>query len=257
MKNQLFLLFLSTFVFSGTLSAQCPNNTPLGSTINEFDWTTETFQMFIIEDDGDEIEREVASPFHLVNGEYHANTLHLAYVSQLPDYQVEDGWELLYVNFGTPQHYVAEPSFTLYNRFNALVRAFFYITAAETVAFNSAVLEVEQLLVTKKNSALLENLNSPMNALNKKKKRLKVQRHNEYNEMVGSWIIAEFAAAYDPCTCYHTTAIGFHPILTTSVSQLDMTIDGSSIVTPIVSNGRVTSNNNGFIEAIGGINEGF
>lgn len=87
------------------------------------------------------------------------------------------------------------------------------------------------------------------------KKNLSIERHNSYAESVGTWIIAEFATSYDPCTCFHTTGFQIYPVLV-SVSTITLTIQGTSISTPLMSGGSI-SNQNGFIEAIGNINTAF
>ena len=86
-------------------------------------------------------------------------------------------------------------------------------------------------------------------------KNLSIERHNSYAEGVGTWIIAEFATAYDPCTCFHTTGFQVYPVLV-SASTITLTIEGTSITTPLMSGGSI-SNQAGFIEAIGSIDSIF
>ena len=244
----LFLLFFSD------LQSQCTSNTPLGSTINQFNWQQSTFLLYVIEDNSQIVSVIAPSPFFTANFSGQGNVEHLS-APAVKDYQVADGWELLYVNFGTQNIGVAEPSFALYNRYDGVARFFFWLTANQGAPFNSAVLGVYHTGAEGKNSALFENINSPAHALDNFDKNLSIERHNAYDESVGTWLIAEFATAFDPCSCNHTTSVEIKPILT-SVSTINLSIEGTSISTPLMSGGDI-SNQNGFIEAIGNINGAF
>ncbi len=254
MKYPFFTLTLLIFHFSD-LYSQCALNTPLGSTINTFNWQQTTFQLYIIEDNSQIVPVIAPSPFHIINFSGQSNVEHLS-VPIIKDYQITDGWELLYVNFGTQNIGVAEPSFALYNRYDGVARFFFWLTANEGNTYNSAILKIKHgTILPPKNSAVFENINSPAHALDAFDKGLSVERHNAYEESVGTWVIAEFATAFDPCSCNHATGFEVKPFLI-SVSSVDLTIEGTSITTPLMSGGEIT-NGNGFIEAIGNINAAF
>ncbi|HMQ60444.1 MAG TPA: hypothetical protein PKE06_07240 [Flavilitoribacter sp.] len=248
----LYLTLSLSLLFLSDLQSQCTPNTPLGSTINQFNWQQPTFLLHVIEDNSQIVPVIAPSPFYTINFSGQGNVDHLS-APVIKDYQVEDGWELLYVNFGTQSIGVAEPSFALYNRYDGLARFFFWLTANEGNTYNSAMLKIKHgSILPPKNSAVFENINSPAHALDAFDKGLSVERHNAYEESVGTWVIAEFATAFDPCSCNHATEFEVKPFLV-SVSSVDLTIEGTSITTPLMSGGEIT-NQNGFIEAIGDIN---
>ena len=231
----------------------CPQNTIPGSTFGDWDWTQETFTLYIKADAGGYYTENAISPFHSNNLSLQPNTSHLVFVNGDKDYQVEDGWELLYRNFGTMDNPVAEPSYALYNRYNGLVRIFIWLTANESTSYQSAMVTTSHLVDGDLGSfsSIFEHMNSPMHALESFEKGLGYQTHNDYYEAVGTWILSEFVAAYDPCTCDYPSAISVKPILA-SVSDINLDITGTSITSFIMSNGTVTSPNTfGFSSAIG------
>lgn len=96
--------------------AQCVNRTPLGSTVNVWDWRVENYEIVRRPAAGAPIATSITSPFFLPNNTLQPNTVNLA-LPQVKDYEPEDGWELIFYNLGTLSAPVAEPAFALYNRY--------------------------------------------------------------------------------------------------------------------------------------------
>ncbi|MEM7038132.1 MAG: T9SS type A sorting domain-containing protein [Bacteroidota bacterium] len=194
------------------------------------------------------------SPFFSPNAVFEPNTHHLALVNGAKDFQREDGWEVLFVNFGTQQFPVAEPSYALYNRYNGLVRTFIYLTANSGPAYQSAVVEVGHSFIPGFENAtnIFETLNAPMSALDNFEKGVRAEAFNQYWEAAGTWIMSEFTAGYDPCACEIPSALEVRPILA-STSEVELTIEGTSSTTQIVNSSGtpVSASNNGFFSTLG------
>lgn len=67
MKHIIFTLLISSFSVLN-LAGQCDQNTPLESTINEFNWQQQTFELFVKEDNSEIVQVTAPSPFHAANG---------------------------------------------------------------------------------------------------------------------------------------------------------------------------------------------
>lgn len=210
----------------------CRQNTFLGSTVNVWDWRQEDYTISYYPSNQTEPEtRMIDSPFHEDNFNFSPNISYFSFFndpSEELDYQVEDGWELLYQNLGTPDEPVEEPSFGMYNRYNATVRIFWYIEPNGESTYQTVRLASKHHIPGSgyNVSAMFEHLNLPMNAIdNFEHTNLEYSQLNE--AFAGSsWYILEYVAAYDPCVCQHTSAIENSPILS-NVSSLNFTLDGT------------------------------
>ncbi len=229
------------------LKAQCPQNTTPGSTINIFDWRTEGFSFYLKDEFQQVYVAEVTSPFYLSN--YHAqfNTDFFAQTLN-PDFQPEDGWELLFYDFGTPLEGVANPAFALYNRYSGMIRMFMYLSANHEYTYSEAFINTYFSRVGEVfyNSALLENQNAILNAIDNFQKEIVLNSVNRYNESYGTWIVSEWATQYDPCTCNITGELTFEPILQ-NISSVSLKLNGQSQTVPVYSTG--SSSNSGNIRA--------
>ncbi|MFN0214169.1 MAG: T9SS type A sorting domain-containing protein [Saprospiraceae bacterium] len=238
------------------LNAQCTPETPLGSTVNTFDWRTPVFELYlkILTPPGYLLVNET-SPFHVTNYSTQPNTFHLAvHPGEANDYEPTDGWELLFKNFGTQSNPVSNPSIGLYNRYDSKIRIFVWANDP-TNSYQSAMIELLQPSTGfGKFSAVMEHSNSPMNAVEEfDKSQIKINTSNVYTTQNGTWLMFEYVAAYDPCTCYHSTGMRYSPKLF-DVSNLDFKITGSSISEPIVTNGATnTASDLDFAAAFGSV----
>lgn len=215
----------------------CTAYTKPESTVNKWDWRATRYKFNYKPGNGPAFFLEVDSPFHNSQGySFSPNTVHFAYHPGEPnDYEVIDGWELLYRNFGTEEKPVGEPSFSLYNRYDARVRIFFYIEPNGESSYQNARISARHftsLLSFKNVSALFENLNIPANALSQfDKSELSVSQLNEVI-INGTWMYLEFTAGYDPCVCLYPSAVEVKPVLS-DIAQLSFSISGTGTSTAV------------------------
>ncbi|HAD13398.1 MAG TPA: hypothetical protein DCF33_13305 [Saprospirales bacterium] len=236
-------LILMVVLSVAKIYAQCPPETPLGSTINTFDWRATTFELHlkILTPPGYLLINET-SPFHVTNYSTQPNTFHLAvHPGEANDYEPSDGWELLFKNFGTQSNPVANPSFGLYDRYASKMRIFVWANDPTGIFQSAKIRLLQPIGGFSKYSSVMEHANSPMNAVEEfDKSQITVHVSNVYTTQNGTWLMFEYVAAYDPCTCYHSTGMQYSPILF-SVANLDFKITGSSISEPIVENGETNT----------------
>lgn len=210
-------------------------NTIPGTTVNEFDWRVDFFDMYLKDINQQTHYSQVASPFYIANNSAQFNTDHFA-ESLVIDYEPSAGWEIIYHNFGTSTNGVAEPSFALYNRYTGLLRFFMYLTANGESSYQEATVStyIEQLGEDKKNSALLESQNDIHHSIEEFDKKMVSTSINRYNESYGTWIVSEWLTHYDPCTCVSSMKLVFEPKLQ-NISYLNLNADGSANTTPVYS----------------------
>lgn len=253
-KMRTYLLFLFTILLLQYGNSQpCQQNTIPGSTVNVFDWRTTHFNVWIKDETNQATNSSIVSPFHSDNNSIQVNTSHFA-ETEFVDYEPEEGWEVLFTNFGTETIGVAEPSFALYNRYNGLVRFFMYISAngGGPEAFQDAFITT---LITPTgedafyNSALFESQNPFHNALDNFGKKLEIATVNEYEYGYGTWIVSEWLSHYDPCTCNNAMKLSFRPKLQ-NITTINLDIEGESSTTPVYESG--SSNNGNIRTALGG-----
>ncbi len=102
-----FQILLFTFL-THICYSQCSQNTILGSTINEFDWTTESFNIWFKIDNSPPKEANIPSPFSGIDNSTEFNT---GFLAEQLDNSPEDGWEIIYYNFGSEDFGVGAPYF--------------------------------------------------------------------------------------------------------------------------------------------------
>lgn len=247
MKN--IITFIALFIFAQIGQSQCPQNTVPGSTINEFDWTTERFTVYGKADNEPPTLREIVSPFYQDGNSEQFNTDH--FTTDIPlEFSPSDGWEIIFYNFGNSASGVAEPSFALYNRYNGLLRYFMYITAGES-SYQEAFITtyIKELGEVFKNSALLESQNAIHNSLEEFEKKLAITTVSRYSNNQGTWIVSEFLTHYDPCTCVSSMKLVFAPQLQ-NIQSVSLLAEGTGTTVPIYSNSS-DSNDGGIRAAFG------
>jgi Secretion system C-terminal sorting domain len=209
-------------------------NTPLGSTINTFDWRTDRYLVYTKTNQTS--PDLIWSPFSSQNN---ADDNINGFIVQFPkDNDPSEGWELILKNFGSPNDPYPNPTLVLYNRYSAILRVFIYVPQLSNFDKNSAKIDIMFYYIdasSKVESALLAPLSTPLVALDKFKKKIAssaIQR-TKYQGLF--WMYADFPVNYDPCTCKYLTAINVKPNLVNiqevnllaSVQKTNLTTNGS------------------------------
>lgn len=253
MKVFFTLLLFFTYISSSYSQVYCPPNTPLGSTVQEWDWTQNTYRLYYTDGSNQNpFGYVVESPFYDGSTNGAPNTAQYAFYTN-PDYSPGDGWELLYQNFGGPvtdgpfnyTEYVAIPSFALYNRYSGTIRTFSYIPTNNSSAFDIVTLSVAHQTMNEdaqfaNGTALFSFLETPSKALdNFEPIQNMAQSYNLYVNG-GVWTVAEFVTAYDPCVCDHPSSIFIEPTFRDSQS-VTLNFTGTGTTTPIIQNGTPAS----------------
>ncbi|OAV45368.1 T9SS type A sorting domain-containing protein [Lewinella sp. 4G2] len=215
------LLLLSTF----TLVAQhCPNKTALGSTVSVWDWQQARYDFQLIGG-----ARNTASPFTIVNNNIPPNVGYISLSNGVPDYLPENGWELLYRNFGTVANPVNTASFGLYNRYTGMVRALFFVENRNQT-FNLSSIDVNYTTgqgqfddgahVLRYASDIIEPLNEFIPTT--------TDGFEQFNilQTGGVWCVLDFPAAYDPCVCESLSLVSFQPTLQ-AITEINLIIEGT------------------------------
>lgn len=254
MKISFTLLLFFAYALSSYPQVYCPPNTPLGSTIQEWNWTQNTYRLYYTDGfNQNPFGYVIESPFYDGSPNGAPNTAQYAFYTT-PDYLPGDGWELLYQNFGGPANgpggsvyteYVAVPSFALYNRYSGTIRAFSYIPTNNSSAFDIVTLSVGHQTINEEaqfenGTALFSFLETPSKALdNFEPIQNMAQSYNLYVNG-GVWTVAEFVTAYDPCICDHPSSIFIEPTFRDSQS-VTLNFTGTGTTTPIIQNGTPAS----------------
>jgi hypothetical protein len=215
--------------------APCEQYTVPGSTIDLWDWTAEEYDLVYYPGNASlPREETVDAPFSSTSVNFAPNTAFLAFGgNSTVESSPEEGWELLFYNLGTAGDPVYEPSFGLYNRYDAKVRVFLWLTPDGESTYQSSRVALRHVTVNnsegvlfQKVSSILEHLNMPSNALSDFSTSPK--EVSQINQVIinGTWHLLEFAATYDPCVCLHSTALMVEPKLS-NVSELTFELEGS------------------------------
>jgi len=240
MKYIYVLLFLMTFQWGFGQECNATIKTPLGSTIDIFDWRQEKFDFWI---KGCGL-RQPYSPFWS-NGNYNPNVRHLYGPSAdddgswVRDYRPEDGWELLYKHFGTQAKPAEVPALMLYNRYESNIRLFFYLTPKKAYGGGGRIKMFFQDTIK---SALLNYVAQPQKALDNFRKNMVAYMPVKYengaggDDCEGYWIFGEIPVAYDPCTCYYPSAFIVSPSLG-DPSTITLDITGGGTITQVAAQG--------------------
>ncbi len=170
----------------------------------------------------------------------------------IKDYKPEDGWEVVYTSFGTPNNGTDDPVFFLYNRYRSILRVFILLLNEEALANKAMVyLEWESFGSTNTGNAYLSAYNSPMDALDKFNKHKKNIHLVKANHMVNDdrlWLFADFPIVYDPCICSRTSLLAVKSALI-DVGDIQMEINNKVISNSGVVAGGVTQTGSDWFKA--------
>lgn len=227
----------------------CPVNTPLESTIGEWDWTQQIYTIYYKVGATNIADNNVISPFFDLTNNGAPNTEYLE--TNPPDFALEDGWELLYKNFGGPipgtsaTEYVDAPSFALYNRYSGQVRTLVYHPTDNSASFNimqvrAANWNIEEESAFETGNALFSYMETPSKALD----RFDAfgNEAGAFNRYVdgGVWSTLDYVAAYDPCVCEYPSRIYVESVLQDTQS-INLQLTGTALTEPQVAAGTPAS----------------
>jgi hypothetical protein len=115
----------------------------------------------------------------------------------------EDGWELLYKDFGdAAAAYANNPSFGLYNRYTGIIRVFYYVEQMGNTASSTGRISVEPKF-NYKNNALLSFTQTEIKALDAFERHLS-SGLNYAQALTNFWLFIEIPIAFDPCVCRYS-----------------------------------------------------
>lgn len=175
-----------------------PVNNQHSDYINDhFDWTEELYDVYFA---GGNIIVQ-ANPYTANNGG--VTNLYLT-----GDYEPEDGWELLYVDFGFDKDGNLLPSpvrsgqlfFVLYNKYRSFIRVFMAIDELD----QNNLIEVKLDMLGAYNTALLASIDKvqqPLKSFDPTVVASNAQKFTNGASDVKHWHYADFPVNYDPCTC--------------------------------------------------------
>lgn len=120
------------------------------------------------------------------------------HIEILNDHRPEDGWMLVFRNFGSPGVQINPPYFVLYNRYQGLLR-FFIFVPPRGESFTKFAIELSFGSTTKTTSlALLGPRALGLDAVQEAKKRrgYVVKQKEDIGDL--KWVFADFPISYDP-----------------------------------------------------------
>lgn len=243
-------LFLLLTTFSVPLLGQtvCPADTELGSTIQFWDWTqNEEFTFYL---NGVNGPVKVQTPFHLSSNSIPPNTNVYSLVAfDDQDFHPEDGWELLYRSFGTPDNKVPVASFALYNRYEGVIRQLTYAPNADD-DFNYATSSIGlrgEISSDFTGNMLMAFANSPVKSLvnyqpnvNDGFTLVNQLTVGSFGFGVGTWIVAEAPVMYDPCVCLNASVIQSYSEAR-SISSITLAGTSTGYSEAVYGNGEMSS----------------
>jgi hypothetical protein len=207
-----------------------PNNYQNSSDPNElqkWNWMTEDYTIYLATNQSGTIgiPTTIRSPFYDQSG--NINTYHLAFEIQ-KDNKPEDGWELMYRNFGSEAQGLANsPFFMLYNRYTGVIRVFANIINSGESTYNAAKLELTFKDNSLNQTALLNQLGShTFSFMDFQSEAYHFQANQYTNAGVNNnyfWVWADFNTLYDPCTCGVESNMWFRVGL---INNIDIKMNG-------------------------------
>jgi len=213
----LFFMSLPTVLFS----QYCDSPTQPGSTFSVYDWTTETFTVWLSQD-GQVISKDIPSPFY--PSPLNIGQPNTAYLWGVPlandepkDFLPEEGWELLYLGLGTPDDPTDIPSLALYHRPSGKIRLLAYLENLTGNDYSELYIEHADTYEYPYISAVLEHASMPIeNVEGYLDKNLRINSPNKIWDLYpgsgdteGIWMVAEIPAFYDPCVCQYSSGLKF------------------------------------------------
>jgi hypothetical protein len=171
---------------------------------NKWDWLVDNYTVFITQNgQGTEgFPVLIRSPFYDISG--NPNTYE--FVTDVEkDNKPENGWELLYKNFGNEIQGINKPFFILYNRYTGVMRVFMNIINSGDFPYNAAKIELAFKGTDLRQTALLNQLGShTFSFMDFQPDVSQVVPLPYVNSGVNDnyfWVWADFNTLYDPCTC--------------------------------------------------------
>jgi hypothetical protein len=220
MKNTTFILILSIFC-ANILSAQCPQRTVLGSTVNNWDWRVPQYKVNISDNSPREFTY-ITSPFESSPSQPNLSAFS---DTNIKDYDPEDGWELVLKNFGDSLYNTNRPFFVLYNRYESRMRLFFYHRHPDGTQSSQAGIHLFFSTNRPYQTALLEHINGVSNSVEDQAKGIIANIPNHaYSSYV--WLHTDISVAYDPCTCAQSSLLRLS-ITTSPVNNVLLKMKGS------------------------------
>ncbi len=175
-----------------------PVSTEKPSKLNNFDWIIERYSVNTnhIVNFGNPIT-SILSPF------FKDDNFNIGHFLNNKDMKVEDGWELVKYDFGTPEHPTDYVYMVLYNKYQCKLRVFltgspvgeYFNRAKISLFFNTQNTNGDTYY-----SSVLSNI-SQIFALDEFKTEPNITTISRYVNGLEKWFYADFAMAYDPCTC--------------------------------------------------------
>jgi|GEM_PF-2028231 len=218
MRKICFFFLAGLLLQAGQVQAQCPENTVTTDPDNyendydpydsrKWDWMQPTYELYVLQNQPPVI---MNSPFYDANQRPnidHLNDMTKPDNTTFRDYLPEDGWELLFRNFGSFTQAQPTPHFLLYNRFTGIIRAFVLVANSPSSVQGATVsLEFFESGSSYFETALLNNFGDKTLTCEDYEIDALKSVPNEYVNppmfsISDNWMFAEFTTMYDPCTC--------------------------------------------------------
>jgi hypothetical protein len=222
--------------------SNCPRPRDPRAGDDYFDWTTQDY-FFYLENGSPVVTQPTTtkSPWFTINN---PNVQNFYSNPDFQDNKPQDGWELVMRKFGTandPANGIygeptKNPYLVLYNKYTATLRIFVLVTHTGGNSYNQATVNLyfKRPMQGQPNyrSALMEHLskNRHMNALEEFDNQVTVSKvANDYHNSSNTpyWLYADFAMAYDPCSCNYKSNLMFD-VSFISQTNLQFTLRGKA-----------------------------
>jgi hypothetical protein len=234
------ITFVGLLLFCSQLSIgqYCNDGQPASSA---FDWTASSWQVLIRPSlTQNPVLLTVPSPYYPATISSQPNTQHIEAASGMGDCHPDDGWVLVAEQMGFDEP-VRFPQFVIYNRYEAKLRYFAYVTDITNIDEVQVHVEFSNGSGITHVSAALEHVFTPMEAIEGyEDKKIRISVPNEFFSQSGMWVMADIPIAYDPCTCQYSSMIrlGTESVNYTS---LNFTLEGGGAITQVIENGTVVN----------------
>ncbi|MGB0391955.1 MAG: T9SS type A sorting domain-containing protein [Salibacteraceae bacterium] len=255
MKNLiLFLLSLLGMItaISGQEEHFCKPNTITTNpdVTGDFDWRLELLNNGNVFIPTGPQQINFGSPFYYPQGQPNLVT---PGIPLLKDFHPEDGWEVVYFDFGTPNNAVNDPIFALYNKYKGILRVFMLLINDDAEA-KRAMMFLEWGVSSdnvQMGNAYLSAYKTPMDAMDKFNQQnydLKFVKPNKYVVDQHFWLFADFPIIYDPCICVNESYLNFRASLVQE-SDIQMQINQTTINNSQVMQGGATQTGSDWFKA--------
>jgi hypothetical protein len=222
-KYYIILPILLLMAIRGVGQEHCSEIVSEESTEEVWDWRLQSsFDNVLVKRKGNE-EPYVLYPLYnpFFDQFSNVNTNHLQPNSNTPtpDFEPNEGWELVYKNFGRfdgsgDEISIEDPTFVLYNKHRSILRVFIY--ARTYFQANTAKIKLSFFHDTSDNSVMngaLTNGQPVEKALDSFDKSITMEAMNHYSTDGNYWLFADFPIAYDPCACSNKVIFQITPEL--------------------------------------------